>query len=82
MEQPHLRDYSQHSPYDNGSDALVDVYKQRLCEMAARYTSVVPCAVESWSTRTMIAPDTVHPNDLGHNETARAVYDAVVVSRA
>jgi lysophospholipase L1-like esterase len=79
VEQPHLHDYSQHSPHNRGSDPLVDTYNQRLREVAARYTSVVLCRVESWNALTMIAADTVHPNDLGHREIARAAYDAAVV---
>lgn len=79
VEQPYLRDYSQHSPHDKGSDALIDAYNKRLREIAARYATVVLAEVKSWNTSTMIAPDTVHPNDLGHREIARAVYRAAVV---
>jgi lysophospholipase L1-like esterase len=79
VEQPYLSDYSQHSPYDKGSDAVVDAYNERLREVAARHASVVLCLVEAWNRLTMIAADTVHPNDLGHWAIARAVYDAAVV---
>lgn len=79
VEQPYLCDYSQHSPYDKGSDALVDAYNRQLREVAASYASVVLARVGFWNKRTMIAADTVHPNDLGHREIARAVCQATVV---
>lgn len=80
VEQPHLRVYSRHHPYDKGSDALIDAYNQRLREAAARCPSVVLARVDSWGKSAMIAADTVHPNDLGHREIARAVYCAAVVT--
>lgn len=79
IEQPHLCDYSQHAPYDNGSDELVDIYNERLREVSAHYPQVIPTPVSGWNKALMIATDTVHPNDLGHLEIANTVYHAVGV---
>lgn len=72
MEQPYLLDYTQRSPHDKGSDKLVDKYNDQLRLVASRYPHVVLTAVEGWDPATMIADDTVHPNDLGHRELAEA----------
>ncbi|MCP3804105.1 SGNH/GDSL hydrolase family protein [Allokutzneria sp. A3M-2-11 16] len=73
VEQPYLADYSLHAPFDRGSDAAFDDYNRTLREVAA---GVIVCPVTEWDRETMIAPDTVHPNDLGH----RAIADAVLRS--
>jgi lysophospholipase L1-like esterase len=77
VEQPRLADYSQHPPHNAGSDALVDKYNDRLHLVAARYPRVVVAGVAGWDPATMIADDTVHPNDLGHRELAEAIHRAV-----
>lgn len=51
VEQPHLRDYSWHAPYDNGSDVAVDAYNERLREAVARYSSVVLARGDCWLPR-------------------------------
>ncbi|MGC5022444.1 SGNH/GDSL hydrolase family protein [Micromonospora sp. DT47] len=79
VEQPSLSDYSQHAPYDKGSDALVDVYNQRLREVAAQYPRVALTPVGAWDKTLMVAADTVHPNDLGHRAIADAVCHAAGV---
>ncbi len=71
--QPHLGDYSQHAPYDRSGDDLVDAYNRRLEEITGRYPQVSLATAERWDVRTMLAADTVHPNDLGHRELARAL---------
>jgi lysophospholipase L1-like esterase len=73
VEQPYLLDYTQHSPHDKGSNKLVDKYNDQLRQVAQRCPHVVVTAVEGWDPATMIADDTVHPNDLGHRELAAAV---------
>lgn len=73
VEQPHLVDYSLHSPYDNGSDAVLDAYNGVLRRIAATHHGVDVVRVLGWDPLTMLSEDTVHPNDLGHAEIAAAV---------
>lgn len=73
VEQPHLVDYSLHSPYDNGSDAVLDAYNGVLRRIAATHDGVDVVRVPGWDPLTMLSDDTVHPNDLGHAELAAAV---------
>jgi lysophospholipase L1-like esterase len=73
LEQPHLVDYSQHAPHDHGSDAEVDAYNQRMREVAGEHPRVLIAVATAWDPSTMLAADTVHPNDAGHQELARAV---------
>ncbi len=77
---PHLQDYSQHAPYDHACDELLDAYNRRLEEIAEQYSQVSVATVEDWDTRTMLAVDTVHPNDLGHQKLAQAVLRALETS--
>ena len=76
VEQPHLVDYSLHAPHDRGSDALIDAYNQRLRSVVSRRPRVVLATASDWDPRMMLAADTVHPNDAGHLELARAVVRA------
>lgn len=75
--QPYLHDYTRHAPFDNGSDAAFDDYNRRLREVAAHHPAVGVCTVHEWNRTTMIAPDTVHPNDLGHRTIADAILRCV-----
>jgi lysophospholipase L1-like esterase len=77
IEQPHLVDYSLHAPHDQGSDALVDAYNATLGQVAGAHPGTLLVRVTGWDARTMLADDTVHPNDAGHAQIARAVVDAV-----
>ena len=76
LEQPHLVDYSQHAPHDHGSDAEIDAYNQRLRVVAGDHPRVLIAVATDWDPSTMLAADTVHPNDAGHLELARAVVRA------
>lgn len=70
--QPHLASYSMHAPYDRGSSQSIDRYNAILHSVASGYpTSVV--RLPKWDSLTMLDPDTVHPNDLGHRTIADAV---------
>jgi lysophospholipase L1-like esterase len=86
VEQPHLLDYSLYPPHDQGSDDAVDLYNAVLrrvaAESAAPSGTVVVAPVVDWDAETMLADDTVHPNDAGHAALARAVVDAVVAYRS
>ena len=77
VEQPHLADYSLHAPHDRGADDVIDLYNQRLRAVASRRPLCVIAVASGWDARTMLAADTVHPNDAGHAELARAVIRAM-----
>jgi len=77
VEQPHLADYSRHAPHDVGSDAVLDAYNQRLREVVSARAGVVLASATGWRPGTMLAEDTVHPNDAGHSHMAGAVVRAV-----
>jgi lysophospholipase L1-like esterase len=77
VEQPHLADYSRHAPHDRGSDALVDALNATLRDVAAEHPGVLLVPVPAWDAATMLAADTVHPNDAGHAYLASAVVEAV-----
>lgn len=77
VEQPHLADYSWHAPHDRGSDAYVDAYNAVLRRMVGGYPRALLTVVAGWTPGTMLAADTVHPNDAGHSRIARAVVEAV-----
>lgn len=77
VEQPHLMDYSRHAPHDIGSDEVLDAYNARLRAVAAPLPRVVLASVTGWHASTMLAADTVHPNDAGHAQVAAAVVRAV-----
>jgi lysophospholipase L1-like esterase len=77
VEQPHLVDYSWHAPHDRGSDALVDALDATLRDVAAEHPGVLLVPVPAWDAATMLAADTVHPNDAGHAYLASAVVEAV-----
>jgi len=76
VEQPHLVDYSQHAPHDHGSDELIDAYNKRMRAVAGDHPRVLIAVATDWDPSTMLATDTVHPNDRGHLELARAVVRA------
>jgi lysophospholipase L1-like esterase len=69
--QPYLANYSLFSPYNNGSDAVVDAYNARLATAVAAVDGVM-ANPNLWDKATMLA-DGLHPNDSGHAELARAV---------
>ena len=73
VEQPPLLDYNQHAPFDNGSDALIERYNRCLRKVAAGFLPVQIARPADWDPARMLAPDSVHPNDLGHHTIARAV---------
>jgi len=79
VEQPALLDYSLHPPHDRGSTRDVDAYNVRLRRAAANQGGVLLATARRWDARTMLAQDTVHPNDAGHAEVARAVAEAVAI---
>jgi lysophospholipase L1-like esterase len=86
VEQPHLLDYSLFPPHDRGSDAAVDLYNAALRRVAgqllSRTSTVLVARVTTWDGTTMLADDTVHPNDAGHAALARCVVDTVVAHRS
>lgn len=82
VEQPHLSDYSLHPPHDSGSDQTIDAYNERLRGVATRHQGVVIATVPEWDPTTMLADDTVHPNDTGHLQVAGAVVRAVAAGTA
>ncbi len=80
VEQPLLVDYSQHPPHDRGSAVAVDAYNDRVRRVAADQPRAVVVRVTGWDASSMLAHDTVHPNDLGHHTIGVAVADAYAVS--
>ena len=81
VEQPPLVDYSQHAPHDRGSTEAIDLYNRVLRRLLPAEMLVT---VADWDAATMLAPDTVHPNDAGHAAIARAVaaaYEAASIGR-
>ncbi len=77
VEQPHLAVYDRHPPHDRGSSALVDADNRVLRDVVAAHPGTRLAPVPGWDPGTMLDPDTVHPDDLGHAVLARAVVDAV-----
>ena len=77
VEQPRLVEYGWHAPYDRGSDRHLDAYNRVLRSTAARHRRAVVATVAHWRPRTMLADDTVHPNDCGHAAVAHAVVAAL-----
>jgi len=76
LEQPHLLDYSLHAPHNRGSDDVVDTYNAALREVATSQPRTVVTVASAWHPATMLADDTVHPNDAGHAALGEAVADA------
>lgn len=76
VEQPPLVDYSLHPPHDRGSTAAVHAYNARLNDVASGYPQAVVVAVHEWDAESMLADDTVHPNDLGHSAIGIAIATA------
>jgi lysophospholipase L1-like esterase len=76
LEQPHLLDYSRHTPHNRGSDEVIDIYNARLRDIATAERRVVLAQVSGWDPATMLDEDTVHPNDLGHAVLGEAVAGA------
>ena len=73
IEQPPLIEYRLHPPYNRGSTAAIDAYNERMRQVATRYPKAVVVRVPSWNAWSMLAEDTVHPNDLGHRTIGVAV---------
>ncbi len=73
VEQPRLLDYSGYAPHDRGTDELVDRFNDVLRQVVARSDRAVAVPVDGWDVSAMLDVDTVHPNDMGHAEIARAV---------
>lgn len=73
VEQPPLDDYSKHEPHNRGSTAAVAAYNQRMHKVAARHWQTALVKVTDWDAWSMLASDTVHPNDLGHATIGAAV---------
>jgi lysophospholipase L1-like esterase len=82
VEQPHLAVYDRHPPHDRGSSDLVDAYDRVLRDVVAAHPGTRLATVPGWDPGTMLAADTVHPDDLGHAVLARAVVDAVRAATA
>lgn len=78
--QPHLVDFSLHSPHNRGSNALVDTYNAALRDVAAAQPGVVVAEPDGWDAASMVDADTVHPNDAGHSCLARAATVAVTAA--
>lgn len=76
VEQPHLFDYSLHAPFHQGSNVVIDAYNETLRSVAARYDNVVLVRVGGWEPQAMLDDDTVHPNDAGHAQIAKALVQA------
>lgn len=81
VEQPHLLDYSLHAPHDRGCNEDVDAYNGRLRRIVENLSGALLVTVGPWDPRTMLAEDTVHPNDAGHAEIARAVAETVAAAQ-
>lgn len=81
IEQPYLADYAGYPPHNRGSHAGIDAYNHALRAVVAGRPGSVPAVTTGWDPSTMLAPDTVHPNDAGHAELAAAVVDAVTAAR-
>lgn len=73
VQQPHLLDYSQYTPHDQGSSDIVDRYNEQLRRSCAAPADVITTTVPQWDAESMLAADTVHPNDAGHAQIGRAV---------
>ncbi|TRW47317.1 SGNH/GDSL hydrolase family protein [Georgenia yuyongxinii] len=76
LEQPRLVDYTRHEPYDRGSDELLDAYNAVLRAAAGAAGALVAVPAD-WDAATMLADDTVHPNDRGHEYLAQVVVGAL-----
>lgn len=73
VSQPQLADYSQHAPFDHGSDAAVGAYNRVLSGVMESCAQAELVSVEGWDSVAMLAEDTVHPNDWGHRWIAAAL---------
>ncbi|MEV7605900.1 SGNH/GDSL hydrolase family protein [Paenarthrobacter sp. NPDC089322] len=74
--QPHLLDFSRHAPHNRGSNLLIDTYNEELRRVVARYGNARVVEAMGWQPSSMLATDTVHPNDSGHACIADAVVHA------
>lgn len=77
IKQPYIQDYSQHFPYNRASNAIIDRYNGTLETVTSQLPFAQSVVVDGWHAATMLADDTVHPNDSGHALLARAVVRAV-----
>ena len=80
LAQPHLLDFSLHAPHNKGSNALVDAYNHELRRIAASHPKVRVAEAADWEADSMLADDTVHPNDAGHRCLAQAAAAAVTAA--
>jgi lysophospholipase L1-like esterase len=64
--QPPLLDYTLHAPFNRGSDAAIEAYNAALARGMAEAPHARVITVEGWNPVSMLAADTVHPNDKGH----------------
>jgi lysophospholipase L1-like esterase len=76
VEQPPLVRYDRHPPHDRGSPTALDAYNDVLRQVAAQQSRTVVVIVAGWDAPSMLAEDTVHPNDLGHQTIGVAVAHA------
>lgn len=76
VEQPHLLDYSLYPPHDQGAGDIVDRYNEQLRRSCAGWPGVVVVTVPHWDAESMLAADTVHPNDSGHAQIGSVVAHA------
>jgi lysophospholipase L1-like esterase len=80
LAQPYLLDFSLHAPHNRGSNALVDVYNHELRMIREQHPRVVIAEALGWDAVSMLAEDTVHPNDAGHACLASAAVGAVIAA--
>lgn len=73
VEQPPLVEYSLYPPHNRGSTAAINAYNERMRQVATRYPAAAVVRVTGWDASSMLAEDTVHPNDLGHKTIGVAV---------
>lgn len=82
VEQPYLIDYSYFPPHNCGSDHAVDLYNTVLERAAKKDSRALYVRTPRWDAHTMLAPDTVHPNDSGHAYLAHEIVAAIKSSRS
>jgi lysophospholipase L1-like esterase len=69
--------WSGFAPFNQGSEYALAAYRGALAAVAADFPSVrVADPRPAWNTATMLGPDGVHPNDLGHSVIADAAASA------
>jgi lysophospholipase L1-like esterase len=78
VEQPPLVAYDRHPPHDRGSASALTAYNRALRRAAARKPRTFVVRVRAWDASSMLADETVHPNDLGHETIGMAVADVYI----